>query len=641
MSKNQDIGGKPVGTVGYIRQESPEFTMPGYDGNRYEVLTPDTLDLQERAALAINAMTSSTDPEADYEIYWVGDFYRNPPVLIHNWNDIVQGKFLEALPLLRMVTGSDLSLDVDQAWAEALLRSIGPDGLYYIPTEGRPWARLESGVWWWNPVRRADGSMTTTMDESVTQLGHLWPTGRFMAAMTIFYLRDKNPLWKEAIEAMIGGLTEQLIDKGDYGYYPLGSFEPGTPIVRDAEMPVGGGASFVAWIIQGLAQYFRVSGYGPARTLAGKLVNYLRHHGQFFDTEGRFIERTKGLGAGELQNIVGGHFHSHTICLLAMLDYAMAVGDQELMEFVKKGYDFGRSYGSPLVGFFPESVNLTYPASESCEVAEMIALALKLTEAGVGDFWDDADRWVRNQFVENQMIRTEWVDRLHRPSYPLPVASNETADRVVERCVGGFSGHPSANDLIIGEYAITHCCTGNAARTIYYVWERILDWDNGQLRVNLLLNRASPWADIHSYIPYEGRVDVRIKEACREVVIRVPQWIKSGSDEVTCEVNGEPRRLTWDGRYVGAGEATPGDTVAVKFPISERTVGRRDRIDLRQSGTERIGGELYTLVIKGNTVVFIDPPGVNCPLYQRDHYRNDYVGWRKIERFVSSVRIDW
>ena len=184
------------------------------------------------------------------------------------------------------------------------------------------------------------------------------------------------------------------------------------------------------------------------------------------------------------------------------------------------------------------------------------------------------------------------------------MAYNESDDCVAGLNVGDFSGHPSANDLEIGELTITYCCSGNAGRTIYYVWDKILNLGDGRLRVNLLLNRAYPWGDVNSYISYRGQVDVNIKEPCRKVLVRAPEWIASGNDEVTCEVRGVQRPVTWEGRYVDAGEAKPGDTVSVKFPISERTVGRRNRIDLRQSGTERIAGECYTLVIKGNTVTF-------------------------------------
>ena len=36
---------------------------------------------------------------------------------------------------------------------------------------------------------------------------------------------------------------------------------------------------------------------------------------------------------------------------------------------------------------------------------------------------------------------------------------------------------------------------------------------DGELSVNLLISRPSPWADVESHIPYTGRVDVKIKQA--------------------------------------------------------------------------------------------------------------------------------
>jgi hypothetical protein len=53
------------------------------------------------------------------------------------------------------------------------------------------------------------------------------------------------------------------------------------------------------------------------------------------------------------------------------------------------------------------------------------------------------------------------------------------------------------------------------------------------------------------------------------------------------------------------------------------------------------GAVLYTLVIKGNTVVHIDPPGRYNPLYQRAHYRENQVRWRKMKRFVTQEHIEW
>ena len=56
MSNEHGSGWKRGDPIGYIREEIPEFEVCAYEGERYEVLVPDTLDLQERAALAINGL---------------------------------------------------------------------------------------------------------------------------------------------------------------------------------------------------------------------------------------------------------------------------------------------------------------------------------------------------------------------------------------------------------------------------------------------------------------------------------------------------------------------------------------------------------------------------------------------------------
>jgi len=171
-----------------------------------------------------------------------------------------------------------------------------------------------------------------------------------------------------------------------------------------------------------------------------------------------------------------------------------------------------------------------------------------------------------------------------------------------------------------------HCCTGNAVRTLYQVWDAILDHAGGVLRVNLLLNRASRWADVDSYIPYEGQVDVRVKEPLT-LSVRIPEWVAPA--EARCRVNGAERELGWDGRYALVGRVAPGDIASLTFPISERI----DVVDVQKAR--------YTLVRRGNEIVQIDPPGRYAPLYQRQHYRSDAVRWRRIERFVSDETIRW
>jgi hypothetical protein len=69
-------------------------------------------------------------------------FRYNPPIMIHVSPDVgIRSKFQIALPLMRMVSGSDLNRHVEQRWLELLLQEQRPDGLISIPLRGRPWGR--------------------------------------------------------------------------------------------------------------------------------------------------------------------------------------------------------------------------------------------------------------------------------------------------------------------------------------------------------------------------------------------------------------------------------------------------------------------------------------------------------------------
>ena len=94
--------------IPYVRDQIPEFHVPPYRGDWYEDTIPDTLDLTERLGLAAHSSTSIADARADGEVFWLADFLRNPPTMMHDFNDWVlpvEG-LLEGVPLARLATGS-------------------------------------------------------------------------------------------------------------------------------------------------------------------------------------------------------------------------------------------------------------------------------------------------------------------------------------------------------------------------------------------------------------------------------------------------------------------------------------------------------------------------------------------------------
>lgn len=628
--------------IDFISNEAPAFEIPPYRGQWYEDTVPDTLDISERAKLAVNVLTSMPDPDADYEDYFPVDFFRNPPVMRHNFADWVQicESHMEDLPLMRIVTGNAVNGNVDRIWMnDWVLRSIGPDGLLYMPLRGRPWAR--DGLGGVDPLWTAGGTVISSKDASVTQITTGEVCGRAVELVALYYLRDRDPRWKKIAEQMVQRLSALAVYKDDYAYF-TGGWEPNAKVGSSAAAPV----DWWAWVwngraIEGLSLYYKATGYAPSLQLAKKLALFMRDLSKFFEPDGRWLigdEYKKAWGKSFAQYdidrlTVGGASANHALLLLALLECATLAGDGESKEFVRRSYEWARNPSLPcgvssLVGWFPEIYLPGYPTCEGCTVGIMVSLAVKMSQAGVQDCWDDVDRWVRNQFAEMQLTSADWVHQVAGRSTAQSVGEYETANNVPERNIGAFAGWSSGNDWAT-HYGVMHCCTGNCIRALYHLWENMITCEGAVLKVNMLMNRASAWADVYSYIPYEGRVELKSKVHCKDVLLRAPEWIQSNSGKITCHVNGVSRSTHWEKRYLSVGEAKPGDMITIAFPIPERNVRKN------------IGTATYSLVLKGNTVVAIDPPGKNGPLYQRAEYRREEVRRRTVKRFISAETLLW
>ena len=637
------------------------ITVPPFHGQRYEDTVPDTLDLADRAELAIHAITRMVDPKRDYLTYTEARFSRNPPVIgfTGNGSIVCAGKHLEALPLLRVMSGSTFNLDVDARLMESLLHMTAKDGSVYIPKN-----------------KAANPKYAPPVPEP---LAVTWGEGRQILAMCMWYQHDGNPLWRELIEKKIIRLAELATEEEDYAYYNREQYlesekGPLPETFPDVEGQLGmvGDASHgfktivqqrrrgdfeILWdrhesrmLSRSLCIYYRLTGHEPALELAGKIVRGVLKRWKGFEDDGRWLI---------------SHFHRGADSLLAMLEYAAITEDSEVMAFVERCYDYAKAVSDDLVGFFPEIVpgfdirkihhsTKIYPDCETCEVGDMINLGLRLTSAGVGDYWEEVDRWVRNQFVENQLTQDKLDALLNSdqmkvlfPQMPVePWQSDE-----VERALGGFAGHAMADDF--GVFVANACCTGNGARTLYWVWDSILTREDNAVRVNLLLNRASPWLDVDSYLPNQGKVALKIKQA-DAVSVRIPEWTDHA--KVTCNVDGTERSFTWSGDYVQVGGLKPGAVATIEFPIRERTLFRL------------IGDIPYKVTIRGNTVVDMEsaitdtesvltvtgeahlreggyPDALRkepfAPLYQRDEYRTTETPTKKTTRFVPDELIEW
>ena len=363
---------RPGAPIGYVRAEIPEFTIPSYEGERYRRLVPATLDLQERAGLAVNGLTGPTDPLADHELYIYVFLRANPPMMLHCPDDWCTAKHTESLPLMRIVSGSSLNEEVDRRWMEVALRQVGDDGLVYLPLDGRPWALIG--------LEKLAANYGTADRQLISPMY----CGRLLAALTLYATRDPEPLWTSTAERLVDALATLAIHRRDYAF-----FAPAMSLAKrgvDAEATDSGYSGLEARnVILSLVKLHRQTGYEPALDLAGKLVHHVLDVCKGIGEDGSFGSTVSAQPDSDQRS---AHFHQHSSLLQAILEFAMVTGNQQLLELAHRGYQFGRSKGNLTLGYFPEMIDSPrMEHSELCEVADMIVLGLKLTEAGCGDYW--------------------------------------------------------------------------------------------------------------------------------------------------------------------------------------------------------------------------------------------------------------
>ena len=178
------------------------------------------------------------------------------------------------------------------------------------------------------------------------------------------------------------------------------------------------------------------------------------------------------------------------------------------------------------------------------------------------------------------------------------------------------------------------CCTGNGTSGIYYAWDAITRCQGDSAQVNLFLNRAAPWLDIDSYLPYEGRVVIHNKLA-RRLAVRVPPWVNRS--QLEWRVNGECAHPGWVASYAQWDGLKPGDTVQVAFPLVEKTLSRTAHSGKPDQAT-------YSIHMRGNTVLDISPRDElpqSYPIYRREHLKGSKAPMKKVIRFVSPINPKW
>jgi len=344
--------------------------------------------------------------------------------------------------------------------------------------------------------------------------------------------------------------------------------------------------------------------------LAKRILRFSLKPGMWKNTD------AEGYPANE-HGVSDGHFTCHTHYLIYLLDYAIATHDDWLKQFVREGYDYQRAGGVSRMGWY-------WPgAQEGDFTVFQIALGVRLSDAGLGDYWDDVDALVRNRLVEQQYVDLRAMRQIAglKPD-------DMSRDALLTKYQGGFTvSWPTTIDKFMYGSNIASGTFG-----LYHAWHGITRFDkaSGVATVNLFLNRTSPWMNVASWLPYQGKVELTNKQATRADV-RIPGWVDI--NQVKCFKNNAPIHAARHNHRLFIHNLAPGDVIRLEFPQPVST----DHYYLPTFSHN------YAITWRGSTVVDIGPrdggfPGYppQWPILQRDHMKTaNTVEVRRVKRFVS------
>ncbi len=549
---------------------------------------PNTLNLAERAALATQALASLRDEMLNGLIYFSARYDWDPPMACHDPWDYGDGtgRHTDALTLAHVMTGSPEALTAACEMAEMLIGWQGEKGLLWWPKA--PWTL--PGVT--NDMKHL---RDWRPEERVAEVA--WSQRGSLMGLTSLYLLTGEARYRQRAQAIVDGLDRIALHVGDCRFMPEIGYRQGG--WRFTEEPRADGTSeWTGATIFALARFYGATGYEPSRDLAEGLIRFILHRAEGYELDGSF-HKTAGFWS---------HFHSKAAVIAGVLAYGLLTNQPEYVAWGRQAYEAARHWGTDY-GWFPEDIK-NLRRCETCGIADMIEIAIMLGLHVDPPYLDDAECYGRNHLVESQFVDTEWVARIPRK----PVRRDRVngspgryCDRdIVHRSLGSFAGWSTPNDLFdTGRFQLMQCCNAAGTRALYDLWHYAVDDDGARSRVHMAFSRPTPWADVVSWRPYAGCLEIRMK-APRDVGVRIPEWVPWA--EVAATVDDTPARFERKGGYLWLPGLQLGDVARIRYPL---------RVESR---TYVLGDDTYQAGFKGDTVVSVSPGGYFSPLYQRDQH---------------------
>jgi hypothetical protein len=542
--------------------------------------------LHDRARLAIQCLTTHCDTARGYVPYFYTRMSDHPAAMflaIWSYGDGM-GRSLDALALLRHMTGGGLDQPADRVMRAALIGLLGEDGLSWCPAE--PWL----------------------MPTPHTRPSWL-QQGALLAFTTLFQLTGE-PKYKHYVERIIQALNAQLVRKpGQPAAFPGDAYthlDGWSPVSNDPTEPF---SLYCASVTMPLLRYYRLTGYEPALRLASEL------------TDGAVQAFSGGEKFFEL-----GHFHCESRIMISLLQRGIIKHNAADLELGERLYQKARALGTQS-GWFPEQVN--NPAhnrsnlAETCSLTDMLEAAILLARHRDAKYWHDVERYARNHLLVHQIIDVTWAKEMTPTPLEKHLLRFNGDDRpCIEGAVRGDTVLPSLIGGFVGWGAVTaisddstlsncnqHCCNAAGARAIYDAWNYAVTEEAGIVSINLHVHRNHTAVEVVAEEAVSpdafGTLRIKVKQE-RRVQVRVPEFLSA--EEMQFRVNGSSAKVRQSGAFLDVGSVRPGDRMEVTYPLKARTT------------EERIAPGVFTFRWRGATVVSASPTQKIRPLFTDDRF---------------------
>lgn len=404
--------------------------------------------------------------------------------------------------------------------------------------------------------------------------------GRMLITYVSLFLRDGTDESRQRVSDLIGVVRSHLTFEQDYAYYfkaPNGWSSVGQPVFGSflpyPTYPLGG-------IMLALARYLEACDDPDAADLLEKLTVFVLRESGTFAPDGSYL----------------GHTHSGGILTAAAAIFrrAIDVGDGDTIRLMRQTLDWTLARCSSW-GFVPDGLGGPDPSCETCSLADALHFILLAARHIDASYYGVAERFARNQLMENQY---------RMPDRALPAGDFPNRDAIARALEGSWASWSLPNSLDNGLESVEGCCLGAGIRACCMVWGSSIERTGDSVRVNMAFSRNSKWAEVISYLPYAGRIDVEMHTDAN-LLVRVPDGVKAGEIRVSRGGADVGDIAVRDG-YLDIPAAKQRERVSVRFPLATR------------EAEESVAGRDYRVKWRGDTVVGITPVGSRYPLFQRE-----------------------